>query len=46
LKLAPNHAPAHYQLGLALRAQGDNAQASLEFERARQLDPRLRPPRD
>ena len=46
LKLAPDHAPAHYQLGMALREKGDLAQAATEFEKAHQLDPRLRPPRD
>ena len=46
LKLAPDYAPAHYQLGMALREKGDLAQAATEFEKAHQLDPRLRPPRD
>ena len=46
LKMAPNFAPAHYQLGLALRQKGDLAQASREFQRAHQLDPHLKPPRE
>jgi tetratricopeptide (TPR) repeat protein len=46
LKLAPNYAPAHYHMGLALRQKGDAAQAAAEFERAHQLDPRLRPPHE
>ena len=46
MKLAPDYAPAHYQLGMALREKGDLAQAATEFEKAHQLDPRLRTPRD
>ena len=45
LKLAPDFAPAHFQLGMAFLRKGDNAQASAEFEKAHELDPHLRPPR-
>ena len=45
LKLAPDFAPAHFQLGMAFLRKGDSAQASAEFEKAHQLDPRFRPPR-
>jgi Flp pilus assembly protein TadD len=45
LKLAPDFAPAHFQLGMAFLRKGDSAQASAEFEKAHQLDPHLRPPR-
>lgn len=39
-------ADAHLALGMALRAKGEHVQAAAEFEKARELDPRLRPPRD
>jgi len=42
--LDPEYAPAHYQLGLALRKKGRQAEAQQAFNRARQLDPRLRTP--
>lgn len=45
LSLIPNYALAHYQLGLALRQNHDDAGAVEEFGKAYQLDPRLRPPR-
>ena len=45
IRLAPNLALAHYQLGLALQEKHDDAQAAVEFGKASQLDPRLRPPR-
>ena len=44
LKLAPDFAPAHYQLALALLGRGRHEEALAEFGRAHQLDPRLRPP--
>ena len=44
LKLSPDFAPAHFQLALALRQKGEAAQASVEFEKAHELDPHLRPP--
>lgn len=34
----------HYQLGLALLKKGERAEAQAEFEKARQLDPHLKPP--
>jgi Flp pilus assembly protein TadD len=46
LRQRPDWADAHYELGLALGAEGRHGEASAEFEKARQLDPRLRPPRD
>jgi Tfp pilus assembly protein PilF len=42
--LDPEYAPAHYQMGLALRKKGKQAEAQQAFNRARQLDPRLRLP--
>jgi Tfp pilus assembly protein PilF len=42
--LDPEYAPAHYQMGLALRKKGRQAEAQQAFNRARQLDPRLRTP--
>ena len=41
----PNYAAAHYQLGLALRQQGHNDEASKEFQKAAALDPNLTVPR-
>jgi tetratricopeptide (TPR) repeat protein len=46
LKLAPDFAPAHYQLALALKQKGELAQAQAEFEKAHQLDPHLKSPRE
>ena len=46
LRQRPDWADAHYELALALRAKGRHAEASAEFEKAHELDPRLRPPRD
>lgn len=46
LRQRPDWADAHLALGRALRAQGEHVQAAAEFEKARELDPRLRPPRD
>jgi tetratricopeptide (TPR) repeat protein len=40
--LDPEYAPAHHQLGLALRKKGRQAEAQKAFDRARHLDPRLR----
>jgi len=37
----PNHAAAHFNLALALRGQGREADALVEFQRAAQLDPKL-----
>ncbi len=41
---SPNYAPAHYQLGIALRRKGDKEQSAKEFQRASELDPQLLPP--
>lgn len=40
----PNNAAAHFNLALALRGLGNEAQAQEEFARARQLDASLVPP--
>jgi Flp pilus assembly protein TadD len=45
LKLAPDYAPAHYQLALALERKGDLDQARTEFDKAQQLNPHLKRPR-
>jgi Flp pilus assembly protein TadD len=37
----PSYAPAHFQLGLALRRKGDPEAAAREFQKAAELDPRL-----
>ncbi|HMY72382.1 MAG TPA: tetratricopeptide repeat protein, partial [Blastocatellia bacterium] len=44
IKKDPNYAPAHYQLGLALRKKGQTKAAAEAFQRAQQLDRRLKPP--
>jgi len=44
LRLEPNYAAAHYNLGLALREKGEAGAASAEFQRAKELDPSLRSP--
>jgi tetratricopeptide (TPR) repeat protein len=43
--LDPEYAPAHYQLGLALQKRGKQTEAQRAFARARQLDPKLRTPK-
>ena len=40
----PEYAPAHYQLGLALRQRGNNEEAQQEFQKAATLDPGLPAP--
>jgi Flp pilus assembly protein TadD len=40
----PEYAPAHYQLGMALRRKGEKEEAGKEFRRAGELDPRLSAP--
>ena len=45
LKLKSNLAEAHYNLGLLLLRKGQSDRASAEFQKARQLDPQLQPPR-
>ena len=44
IKLAPGYAPAHFQLAEALRRKGDKAEAEKEFQKAAELDPRLKDP--
>ena len=44
VKLSPDYAPAHYQLGLALARKGEKGEASKEFQKASELDARLKPP--
>ncbi|MGC1649143.1 MAG: tetratricopeptide repeat protein, partial [Candidatus Sulfotelmatobacter sp.] len=44
IRSEPNYAAAHYQLGLALRQQGQKDQAEKEFQRAVELDPHLTVP--
>jgi tetratricopeptide (TPR) repeat protein len=39
IKLSPDYAPAHYQLGLALKRKGKMAQGDAELKRAAELDP-------
>jgi Flp pilus assembly protein TadD len=42
--MAPNYAPAHLQLAIALSRKGDKAESELEFKKAAELDPRLTRP--
>ena len=44
IRSEPNYAAAHYQLGIALRQNGQPDQAGREFEKASELDPQLKPP--
>jgi tetratricopeptide (TPR) repeat protein len=44
IQMVPTYGPAHYQLGIALARSGDKAESDAEFQRAGELDPRLRPP--
>jgi len=44
IQALPGYAPAHFQLGLALQRKGDKAESAREFQKARELDPRLTPP--
>jgi tetratricopeptide (TPR) repeat protein len=37
----PDYAPAHFELGLALRRKGDREEAEKELRRAGEIDPRL-----
>ena len=39
----PTNAQAHYHLALALIQKGDRTRAAAAYERAKQLDPRLKP---
>jgi tetratricopeptide (TPR) repeat protein len=43
--LDPEHALAHYNLGLALQKKGNLAAAQAAFARANKLDPHLKAPR-
>jgi Tfp pilus assembly protein PilF len=42
LRLKPQYAEAHYNLALALRQQGKEAESRAEFEKAYELAPELR----
>ena len=44
INLAPDYAPGHYHLALALEREGASAQAEAEFQKAAALDPRLKRP--
>lgn len=44
IQLAPGYAPAHHQLAIALSRKGKANEATLEFKKASELDPRLKPP--
>jgi len=44
IQALPGYAPAHFQLGVALQRKGDKAESAREFQKARELDPRLTPP--
>jgi len=44
IRALPGYAPAHFQLGLALQRKGEKAESAREFQKARDLDPRLTPP--
>ena len=46
VRLAPDNAQAHYQLGLALQQTGARAEARTHFAEAQRLAPYLRPPPD
>ena len=43
ITLSPSYAPAHYQLALALSRKGDKTEAAEEFQKAAELDPKLKP---
>lgn len=44
LGLVPDYAPAHFHLAEALQRKGQSEEAKREFQRAAELDPRLKPP--
>ena len=44
IKLVPSYAPAHLHLAEALHRKGDNTEAEKEFQKATELDPRLKAP--
>jgi len=39
----PAYAPAHYQLGIALKRKGNKEESAKEFRQAYELDPHLKP---
>jgi Flp pilus assembly protein TadD len=43
VKLDPGSAQAHYHLARALQRKGQREAARAEYEKAKQLDPRLKP---
>ena len=45
ITLAPDYAPAHFQLAEALRATGSSEGGAQEFQRAAELDPQLKQPK-
>jgi Flp pilus assembly protein TadD len=44
IRLAPSYAPAHLHLAEALHRKGDKDEAEKEFQKAAELDPRLKVP--
>jgi len=44
IAVSPDYAPAHYQMGLALRQLGRGDESRKSFERAQRLNPNLVPP--
>jgi tetratricopeptide (TPR) repeat protein len=42
VRLKPRYAEAHYNLGLTLHQQGEEAEAQAEFEKAYEISPELR----
>jgi Flp pilus assembly protein TadD len=44
IKLVPNSAQAHFQLGTALKRRGETGEGDHELKRAAELDPRLAAP--
>jgi Tfp pilus assembly protein PilF len=46
VRLQPNSALAHYNLGLLLRQRGRNDEAAREFRKALDLDPKFSPARE
>jgi Tfp pilus assembly protein PilF len=44
IEQSASYAPAHYYLAMAFKAKGKMEEANGEFERASQLDPRLKQP--
>jgi Tfp pilus assembly protein PilF len=44
IRALPGYAPAHFQLGLAFQRKGEKEESAREFQKARELNPRLTPP--